>query len=188
MAVKPLPEQALLRQLLDYDPTTGILTWKARAANMFSGGRWGCRETEARRFNTRHAGKVAFTKIEGGYYRGRLLGVDYLAHRLVWKWWHGSDPEQVDHENHDTLDNRIANLRDVDNLVNSQNTKLLKTNTSGYSGVVWHARDKRWQASIRHGGRKRHLGLFTRLEEAVRARREAEVRLGFHPNHGKRFD
>jgi hypothetical protein len=187
MAAKPLPDQTLLRQLLDYDPATGFLYWKPRPPQMFREGRWG-REHEAKRFNSAHAGKHAFTKVQGGYFRGRLFGVDYYAHRLVWKWWYGSDPEQVDHENHDTLDNRIANLRDVDGVANSQNTKLLKTNTSGCSGVVWHARDKRWQASIRHGGKKLHLGLFVRLEDAVSARREAEVRLGFHPNHGKRFD
>jgi hypothetical protein len=187
MDMKPLPDQALLRQLLDYEPETGLLRWKARPPEMFTEGRWG-RENEANRFNTMHAGNVAFTKIHGGYYRGRLLGVDYFAHRLVWKWWHGTDPDQVDHENHNPLDNRISNLRDVDNVGNSQNTKLLASNTSGCSGVVWHARDKRWQASIRHRGKKHHLGLFKRLEDAVRARREAEVRLGFHPNHGKRFD
>lgn len=174
MATKPLPDQALLRQLLDYDPATGLLTWKERPGNA--------------RFNSRLAGKAAFIKIEDGYRRGRLLGVDYRAHRIIWKWWHGSDPDQVDHENHDTLDNRISNLRDVSNVANSQNTKLLTTNTSGCSGVVWHKRDCRWQASIRHSGRKQHLGLFERREDAIRARREAEVRLGFHPNHGKRFD
>lgn len=188
MAFKVLPEQALLRQLLDYDPETGALTWKPRSPDMCKEGRWG-REHEATKFNAQYAGKVAFIKInDWGYRRGRLLGRDYLAHRIIWKWWHGTDPDQIDHENHDTLDNRIANLRDVDSVTNSQNTKLLKTNTSGCSGVVWHARDRRWQASIRHGGRKQHLGLFTRLDDAVRARREAEVRLGFHSNHGKRFD
>lgn len=153
---------------------------------MFPEGRWG-REHEAKRFNTAYAGKQAFIKIEGGYYRGRLLGRDYLALRIIWKWWHGTDPDQVDHQDHDTLNNRIGNLRDVDCVTNSQNTKLLVTNKSGCSGVVWHRRDRRWQASIRHGGKKNHLGLFERLDDAVRARREAEVRLGFHPNHGKRF-
>ena len=187
MAMKPLPDQALLRQLLAYDPDTGVLTWKPRPPAMFKAGRWG-RETEARRFNSRLAGKTAFTKVYEGYARGRLLGTDYLAHRIIWKWWHGRDPVQIDHQDHDTLNNRIANLRDVSAIANSQNTKLLRTNTSGCSGVVWHARDSRWQASIRHGGRKQHLGLFARFEDAVRARREAEVRLGFHPNHGRRFE
>lgn len=187
MAMKPLPDQVLLRQLLDYDPETGLLTWKARTPEMFPEGRWGS-VYEAERFNTAYAGQVALVHVHEGYFRGRLLGKDYFAHRIIWKWWHGTEPDQIDHENHDTLDNRIANLRDVGCVENSQNTKLLRTNTSGCSGVVWHARDKRWQASIRHGGKKRHLGLFARLEDAVRARREAEVRLGFHPNHGKRFD
>jgi hypothetical protein len=187
MAFKPLPDQALLRQLLDYDPSTGILTWKARPPSMFPEGRWG-RVHEAKRFNTAYAGKVAFTQVHGGYFRGLIFGEGYFAHRIIWKWWHGADPDQVDHENHDTSDNRIANLRDVDCVTNSQNTKLLKTNSSGCSGVVWHKRDRRWQASIRYGGKKHHLGLFARLEDAVRVRREAEVRLGFHPNHGKRFE
>ena len=41
MDMKPLPDQALLRQLLDYDPETGILRWKARPPEMFKEGRWG---------------------------------------------------------------------------------------------------------------------------------------------------
>ena len=83
--------------------------------------------------------------------------------------------KQVDHINGDPLDNRRENLRLVTNKENQWNVGLRKNNTSGYVGVAWHKRDKKWnaQAQYRCGqtGRKKtkSLGYYNDEEEAARA-------------------
>jgi|TARA_Y100000034_G_C6768225_1_gene342575 hypothetical protein len=79
----------------------------------------------------------------------------------------------TDHINHDTLDNRKENLRLCTASQNHGNRQLNKNNTSGYKGVSWHKRDKRWRTAIRIGGKKKHLGHFKTKEEAMEAYNES---------------
>lgn len=77
---------------------------------------------------------------------------------------------RTDHRNGDGLDNRRSNLREATAGENGRNRRIDRDNTSGFKGVCWHKRDRRWQASIRVGGRSpRHLGYFPTPEEAARA-------------------
>lgn len=116
----------------------------------------------------------------------RIDGVACLEHRVVYALVHGSWPEQfIDHENGDTLDNRIENLRDVSNRENTLNRKLHKSNTSGTSGVNWNNTVNKWAASIKVNYKNIHLGVFTYIEDAIAARKDAEIKHGFHVNHGK---
>jgi len=110
MAFIKLPHQDQLRQLLDYDPDTGLLFWRSRENSMFEPGRWS-REAAAACWNGTFAGKEAFPqRSSSGYKRGCLLGRTVMAHRVAWKWWTGNDPAHViDHINHVRTDNRIAN-------------------------------------------------------------------------------
>ena len=94
-----------------------------------------------------------------------------LLHRLV---TNAPDDVLVDHKNHRKFDNRKSELRFVNNQQNSQNSLLSKNNTSGYSGVTWHSRDKVWQARIKVNYKYIHLGCFNTKEEAIAARKEAE--------------
>lgn len=179
MAYSPLPDQALLRQLLDYDPQTGVMTWRRRPAAMFAKGRFHA-EASAACWNGAFAGKRAFYTDTGkGYHRGLLLRRSVLAHRVIWKWWYGTEPDQVDHLNHITTDNRLCNLRDASPSVNRRNQQRSRANSSGYTGVIFHKRDRRWQANIRDGGRKVHLGYFATFDEAVEARKLAETKFGY---------
>lgn len=184
MAKKPLPPQKLLRQLLDYNRETGELKWRERRADMFKPGRWGALHC-ANSFNAQYAGKKADAKVNNGYNRIRILGKVYASHRIIWKLVHGRDPDCIDHQNGLRTDNRIENLRDVSLSQNSRNRKSPSSNSTGQLGVVWHQRDKRWMATIKHDGRKIHLGYFKEFQAAVEARKKAEVQFGYHRNHGR---
>lgn len=106
-----------LRELLSYDPETGIF----------------------RRVATRRqvkSGDIAGSDDGKGYWRIRVNGEKHRAHRLAWLYVNGAWPiDQLDHINGDKLDNRICNLREATNSENQQNRSLPKSNTSGRLGV-----------------------------------------------------
>ncbi len=97
----------------------------------------------------------------------------------------GEPSGEIDHINGDRTDNRICNLRDVTSAGNSCNRRRQDRNTSGVTGVAWDKRASRWQARIGLNGKQKYLGYFDSLDEAVAARKAAELELGFHPNHGR---
>jgi hypothetical protein len=74
----------------------------------------------------------------------------------------------TDHINHNKLDNRKENLRICTEAENVHNTRISRNNTSGYKGVTFHKRDKKWQTQIRSGQGKRYLGYFNTAEEAAK--------------------
>lgn len=92
---------------------------------------------------------------------------------------------QVDHINGDGLDNRRSNLRAVSAAENQRNKRINSNNTSGVAGVSYAERDAVWMASIKVDGKGKVLGHFQTFDEAVAARKAAEVHYGFHPNHGR---
>jgi hypothetical protein len=78
--------------------------------------------------------------------------------------------ERTDHRNGNGLDNRRSNLRDATASQNSQNRRRRSDNTSGFQGVSWYKRARKWHAHIGvGGGPQRTLGYFTTAEEAARA-------------------
>ena len=184
MAAKALPSREVLRQLLDYDPETGTLTWKARGPEWFTAGRHSAAHSSAK-WNSKYAGKSAFTALTTGYQYGSVFGKLFLAHRVIWKMVHGTEPDHIDHINGVRTDNRITNLRDVNATGNARNNCLPSHNTSGSMGI---SRDKargKWAAYITLADKKVSLGRFDCISQAVEARKEAERRHGFHENHGR---
>lgn len=176
-----LPTPETLRKLLSYDPDTGLLTWKRRPIEMFATDRAG------KIWNTRFCGKPAFkTDHNAGYRQGKISDKAYLAHRVAYAIHHGAWPaSQIDHINGDRSDNRIANLRNVTNAENARNRVLPTDNTSGHMGVSWDGRRCKWHSCIHVRGKRRHIGYFTDIEDAIAARAAADVQYGFHPNHGR---
>ena len=108
----------------------------------------------------------------------------YLLHRLAWLYVHGEFPKQIDHINHDRMDNRLVNLRAVTNSTNSKNRSVQSLNTSGITGVSYDKSRGRWLAQIKVDYKKIFLGRFKNKEDAVKARMEANEKYGFHENHG----
>jgi hypothetical protein len=160
--------QERLREVLDYDPGTGVFRWTDKGRNCL-------------------IGKVAgSTSNVTGYC---IICVDkktYSAHRLVWLHVHGFfPPEQVDHINRDRTDNRLSNLRLVSNAENRRNVGLSKYNTSGVSGVGWSRRENRWVSRIGVEGKTIYLIYTKDFFEACCARLSANNKYGFHPNHGR---
>lgn len=186
MAVANLPTPHELRQLLRYEPTTGMLFWRVRGPEWFDH-EWP--ESFAEGWNARFAGEEAVACVDSssGYKTGSILRVRVKAHRVVWAMCRGDWPHGViDHINGDKTDNRIENLRDTNHIINGRNAKKSKANTSGHTGISWCSQQSKWKVQLRDSGAKVTIGRFQELAEAVAARDEAYRRIGFHENHGKR--
>lgn len=98
---------------------------------------------------------------------GRL----YFLHRQLL----GEPDTDIDHANGVTLDCRRSNLRPCTQSQNGANHRRRKDNSSGYPGVYWCPRDRKWRAEIWFQRKHIHLGMFASKEEAVSARTSAEL-------------
>lgn len=138
------------RELLDYDPITGVLSWKKRPRGK------------------RDPSLVAGTRCPNGYTQTGIDGRRYRNHRLAWLITHGSWPVgQIDHRNGKRDDNRMVNLRDVPRAYNQQNQRApRKDNSTGFLGVSWHARSSRFRADIHISGKQISLGSYSTPEAA----------------------
>ncbi|SRR6187397_3151000 len=165
MSTKELPPADLLRECFDYDPASGVLTWKIRPRRHFDNANtW-------MRCNKHFAGKEAGTvdKVKG-YRHVSVEGQDYKAHRVIWKWMTGVDPRvEIDHIDGDCANNRWSNLRAADYGEQRWNSSVLSTNTTGRRGVIWNKKLKKWQVAICVRAVRRHLGLFRSIDEASAA-------------------
>ena len=154
--------QTRLKELLDYDPETGVFTWR-----------------EYRQSST-GAGDIAGTTQHAGYI---LISIDnrrYYGHRLAHLWMEGYFPEYcIDHVNRNPSDNRWENLREVSHGCNMRNMKIPKNNTSGVKGVTWCKKKGKWQAQVTVDYKCVYLGRYDDFNNAVLARLEAERRLGW---------
>ncbi|NTG73273.1 HNH endonuclease [Agrobacterium rhizogenes] len=172
--------QDLVRELMDYCPETGILTWRERGINWFKDQRY--RKT----WNTKYAGKPAGSIQVYGYVYVNISCRLYRAHRVIHLWMTGAWPSHhIDHLNHNRSDNRWENLREADRITNGHNMSLNSNNTSGITGVHWRADAGKWRARIQVSGSWKHLGYFDTIEAAAAARKAADREYGFHENHGR---
>jgi hypothetical protein len=123
------------------------------------------------------AGTIAGTLDARGYIKIQIDGKYYSAHRLIFFMMTGHWPEgEIDHINGDRSDNRWRNLREATPAENSRNRRTTARNTSGVPGVYWDAASGKWRAQIQVNRKKINLGYFTEFEDAVAARRAAEVK------------
>jgi hypothetical protein len=156
-----------LSELLDYDKSSGVFTWKK---NMRGPAR---------------KGDVAGFVRKDGYVSMKIDGKKTYAHRMTWLYMFGIEPNcEIDHIDHDPSNNRIENLRLVSSQGNRMNASRGSKNKSGVVGVQWSINANKWCAQIRHNKKTRHIGYFLSIKDAAIARKQAEQELGFHPNHG----
>jgi hypothetical protein len=147
-----------VKDMLHYDPESGIFTWRQRLSQRAKiGMQAGCVSTVS------------------GYV---LLGIQrklFHAHRLAWFYVHGAWPKhQIDHINGNRSDNRLVNLRDVPNQVNSQNTR---PKANRLVGASLHKKSGRWMARIVVKGKCVSLGYHASAQEAHAAYIAAKRRL-----------
>jgi len=172
--------QELLKELLHYNPDTGIFTWLKRDRGHFDRGQ------DHTRWNTKFSGKVAGSIRADGYRRIRFLGYYPYAHQLAFLYIEGEiSNDETDHINGVRDDNRWLNLRTVTPLENMQNQRLCKKNKSGCHGVHWRADMDMWKCGIGVNGKGKHLGHFNSLFDAAAVRKQAEIKYGYHENHGR---
>ena len=153
---KPLPPAEVLRSLLEYNPDSGELRWLAAGSG-------------------RRVGMSAGTTDCHGYRRVTVLKAPYLAHRIIWKMHHDTEPDEIDHINGDRSDNRISNLRPATRAQNARNVKPKPGTASGVTGVNYVKGKNRWKALVMVRGKVISLGQFKRIEDAIAARRAGEM-------------
>jgi hypothetical protein len=104
--------------------------------------------------------------------------VHILAHRAAWLFYYGSWPEkEIDHINGNKHDNRIVNLREVMHQENRRNSLKSRTNSTGFPGVTWQSRDKKYHGKIKYNGKAIYLGSFKNPKDAFRMRILKELEL-----------
>lgn len=167
--VKILPDQDYLKESLDYDPDTGVLTWKRRPASHFR------RPNIQPRWNTKFAGTRAGYVSKDTPPR-MTIGLDheqYVFGRIVWKWMKGYDPIEVDHEDHDPTNHKWRNLREATRQQNCHN-RWGGNKTGLPKGVS--VKKNGFTATIFVNGHLQYLGHHPTPEAAHAAYCEAAIR------------
>lgn len=155
--------QDLLRSILDYNPDTGVFTWKVNRPRVRAGDEAGC---EVRYRNT------LYRKI-------RIWGKNYMVHRLAFLWMTGVwPPEEVDHKDRNTLNNVWANLRHASKSENQRNRSVRVDSSTGVKGVrkqksAHGSKAEYYVATIRAGGERLYLGSFKTARGAGTAYKNA---------------
>jgi len=158
---KETPEtKSLVFRYLDFDQKTGTFTWKISAKNKAG------------------AGKVAGTLHKSGYRTIKIKRVNYQCSRLAWLFKTGEWPKNhIDHINNDKTDNRIENLREATHSQNGCNRPMAPYNTSGFKGVSWMSKARRYKAQITADGKTYSLGMFDDPGMAYEAYKKAAQEL-----------
>lgn len=151
--------QDRLKEVLDYDPVSGIFRWKIKTSD-----------------------KVIVGNIAGCVRKNRhtVIKIDkmeYTAHRLVWLYMYGSFPEkELDHINCIRGDNRLCNLREVTRSQNLYNRAKFPNTKSGHKGVYYNKAMKKWRARIGVEGKSIDIGFYSTIEEAISSYQNAAIK------------
>lgn len=158
-SVKRQIATSYLKERLNYDPQTGLFTWKPVKVETVQHTRW----------NSKWAGKVAGTTCAQGYTIIAIDNVQYRAHRLAWAYVYGEAADSyIDHTDGNRTNNRIKNLRAATHAENLWNRAASKNSKTGVKGVM---PDKKgtFRAEICANGKRKYIGRFKTIDEAASA-------------------
>jgi len=156
---KPLPSQEELHRLFEY--REGNLYRKIQTSS-----------------NAKIGDKAGCLNSLSGYAQIRIYSADYRIHRIIWCYHFGPIPSklQIDHIDGNKKNNMIENLRLATHSQNKSNNKRAQRNSkSNILGVSWCKISSKWRATIQINSKQKHLGVFANQEDAVAARRAAEL-------------
>lgn len=141
-----------LKRLVSYDPETGVFKRKISRMKKYP------------------AGSVIGTVGKDGYLQGSVLSIKFQLHRLAWFYHYGYHPNGcIDHIDGDKKNNKIENLRIADKSQNAANRGPQKNNKSGFKGVHWCQRSKKWVACLKKNRKAIFVKYFKSKLEAVEA-------------------
>jgi len=141
--------QDVIKNILEYNQYSGKFIWKNCAGRR------------------KRNGDTAGFKDSQGYVKIKIFGKSHFAHRVAFIYMTGRSPvEEIDHVNLVKDDNKWSNLREATRLQNSMNKWKRKHNRSGFKGVSFHKRCKKWVAQIQKNKKCYHLGYYKTPQEA----------------------
>lgn len=150
-----------VRSIYDYNPDTGVFTFKVRRT-------------------AKMPGDIAGAMNKSGYIQISIDNVLYYAHRLAWVYMTGDWPVAlVDHIDRNRSNNCWQNLRVVSPSGNARNMSLMSRSSSGQIGVTFDKKSGKWYSKITVEYRQMSLGFYSNFEDAVAARKSAEQLYGF---------
>lgn len=158
--------QSRLKELVNYDPLTGIFTWRCN------------------RGGTAWKGSIAGHKHSSGRVYLNLDREKYFAHTMAWLYMYGEVIPNLDHRDTNGLNNRIKNLRKATQSQNMRNSRIRSDNSSGIKGVSWSKSRKRWIVRLNTEPHLvKHIGSFKDIELAELVANEA--RKLYHGEFGR---
>jgi hypothetical protein len=153
----PMITQEIVKELLDYNPLTGIVTWRTSGHKRTKGAIAGSLNQPLNRY---------YISI---HYK------QYALARVIWLYYYGIWAKiDIDHINQNPLDNRIENLRTASRSLNCHNSKISTRNTSGHKGVSYCPRGQYWisDVTIEHCRIQKY---FKTKQEAIKHRQSIQV-------------
>lgn len=171
--IRNVLDQEIIKYWFKYDFVTGKLLWNRRTLN------YKC-------YKGQEAGWVDYS-CKAAYRRVTVQNKAYRVHDLIWILHYGPIPKgyEIDHIDHNGLNNFLNNFRLITSFDNHRNRSMLKNNKSGVTGVHYRKDINKWRAKINVNRNTVNLGCFENESDAVKVRKLAEIKHGFHPNHGK---
>lgn len=137
-----------LKEVLCYDPNTGLFIWKISPTNKVK------------------IGDIAGSFHTGGYLQTSIDGVKYYLHRLAWFYMTGKMPAEIDHKNLNKADNKFDNLREATRTQNSLNTRVKRISKTKLKNVYYEKRRSLYRVSARLNGKRHFIGYYKTEDEA----------------------
>ncbi len=138
--------QERLKELLSYDPLTGVFLWKVNRYRVKAGDRAGC------------------VSSSNGYRIIRIDQKNYSEHCLAWFFMTGAWPkDEIDHRDLDKARNVWDNLREA---TGSQNKANRRAKGKYPKGVSFHRASGLFSSRAQKDGKQISLGYFKTPELA----------------------